>query len=446
MTLAMVSVGGGGSTQQVAKSEDADNWTLSTTPSAQYDSVTYAPPLDTFIAFAHLTDGLISFRRQNTTTTSITVPELNQWFGAAWSPSLAIYCAVAASGTHRVMTSPDSTTWTVRTAASASAWQAVEWSADLNLFVAVGTNVAMTSPDGIIWTSRTIGAFDWKSVVWCSGTMQKFVAVAGNRIATSTDGITWSDYNSSTISVNLVGSAAYSPSLDKVLVTIAAGSGGIATSSTGLTGSWTAVTNLFGLGAGILGACWSTALSLWVVVGSNVIGHSPDGTTWTQGTSPANTAWNRVTEGVLPPGQMGLEMQLALSEAPTLTREMTLGVVPVDVGITETLAHLNNLDTTPSRDILISWLRRDRISTGPLFVTDNVPMSEATEAYDVEILQSGSVVRTFSNLLTNSVLYTAAMQVADGWTQIPYQITVRVFQLSAVVGRGFGEGVTVDVQ
>lgn len=125
---------------------------------------------------------------------------------------------------------------------------------------------------------------------------------------------------------------------------------------------------------------------------------------------------------------------------------MTLAAT-MDLGVSQKVGNAAGFITAnPTRDIQISWLRRNRVDIGALFVTDNVPNSESQEKYDVELIQSGSVVRTFSGLTTNSVIYTAAMQVADGWTYPPSQLIVRVFQLSALAGRGFGSEVTVDVQ
>jgi hypothetical protein len=126
--------------------------------------------------------------------------------------------------------------------------------------------------------------------------------------------------------------------------------------------------------------------------------------------------------------------------------ELDLSPPAFDLGVSEVLGNNGFLTTAPTRDILISWLRRDRIDIGALFVTSNVPMSEAEEKYDVELLAAGSVVRTFTGVTTNSVLYTGAMQQADGWTYPPSQLIVKVYQISAVVGRGFGTEVIVDVE
>tara|TARA_R110000751_G_scaffold2080_1_gene11235 strand:- start:2262 stop:2720 length:459 start_codon:yes stop_codon:yes gene_type:complete len=93
------------------------------------------------------------------------------------------------------MTSPDGTTWTIRTSAADNSWVGISWNG--TVFAAVansGTgNRVMTSPDGTTWTSRTSAADnEWRSIAW-NGTV--FAAVAktgtGNRVMTSPDGITW---------------------------------------------------------------------------------------------------------------------------------------------------------------------------------------------------------------------------------------------------------------
>ena len=64
----------------------------------------------------------------------------------------------------------------------------------------------------------------------------------------------------------------------------------------------------------------------------------------------------------------------------------------------------------------------------------DVPLMETTEQYDVEIIYSGNVIRSWRvNVPTQ--LYTAAEQTAD-FGSIPSDFTVRIYQLSSLVGRG----------
>jgi hypothetical protein len=83
--------------------------------------------------------------------------------------------------------------------------------------------------------------------------------------------------------------------------------------------------------------------------------------------------------------------------------------------------------------ITISWIRRTRIEGDGWGV--EVPLGEDAEAYAVEIISSGSVVRRIGTA-TTSVLYATADEFADfGAPQSSLQ--VRVAQLSSTVGAGF---------
>lgn len=101
-----------------------------------------------------------------------------------------------------------------------------------------------------------------------------------------------------------------------------------------------------------------------------------------------------------------------------------------------------NLDRDGSAggDIELSWSRRTRLSEN--WLNDIVPIGEAYEAYDVEIWSSGftAVLRTIRTT-TPSATYTLAMQLEDGYTSGPVNVTV--YQISDVVGRGNGLQVSI---
>ena len=64
-----------------------------------------------------------------------------------------------------------------------------------------------------------------------------------------------------------------------------------------------------------------------------------------------------------------------------------------------------------------------------------VPLGEVDERYDVEVLNAdGDVVRT-ATVTAPAWTYSAAEQAAD-FGAPPAVVTVRVFQVSAVAGRG----------
>jgi len=91
-----------------------------------------------------------------------------------------------------------------------------------------------------------------------------------------------------------------------------------------------------------------------------------------------------------------------------------------------------------SNNLTINWTRRNRIS-GEWRDSVDVPMSEASEAYEVDIYSSSSytsVVRTITGLSSPTATYSAADQTSDGLTP-GNTVYFKVFQKSAIVGRGY---------
>ncbi len=94
--------------------------------------------------------------------------------------------------------------------------------------------------------------------------------------------------------------------------------------------------------------------------------------------------------------------------------------------------HLRGVRTGTS-DLTVTWVRRTRWAGDWLDGAD-VPLSEESESYEVDILDSGTVVRTLSSA-TPAVTYSAADQTTDfGAPQA--SVDVAVYQLSATMGRG----------
>ena len=96
-------------------------------------------------------------------------------------------------------------------------------------------------------------------------------------------------------------------------------------------------------------------------------------------------------------------------------------------------------------DISLSWVRRTRIGGELKDGIGTVPLGEASEAYEVDILDGpgGAVLRTLSSS-TPSVIYANADILADFGT-VPSTLTVVVHQLSAVAGRGFPRSDTLEI-
>jgi hypothetical protein len=87
-------------------------------------------------------------------------------------------------------------------------------------------------------------------------------------------------------------------------------------------------------------------------------------------------------------------------------------------------------------DLVISWKRRDRAPSAAHIALVETPMSETREAYDLEIYDGASVVRSFGGVTRHAQVYTAAQQAVDFPGGLPSPLTVAVYQLSSVVGRG----------
>ncbi|SNR45089.1 baseplate multidomain protein megatron [Puniceibacterium sediminis] len=95
-------------------------------------------------------------------------------------------------------------------------------------------------------------------------------------------------------------------------------------------------------------------------------------------------------------------------------------------------------------DLTIRWTRRSRALAADSWGAVEVPLIEEVEAYELEILDGATVKRMLTTGTTNAI-YTAAQQTADwGASLAPGDIlTIRIFQLSALIGRGAPKIVTL---
>jgi hypothetical protein len=90
--------------------------------------------------------------------------------------------------------------------------------------------------------------------------------------------------------------------------------------------------------------------------------------------------------------------------------------------------------------VTFSWHRRKR-GVMPASWDVDVPLGEESEAYELKILSGASVVRTLS-ASAPSALYASADEIADfGGAQSSFDI--RLYQMSAIVGRGFPAAATL---
>ena len=232
-----------------------------------------------------------------TWVTKTVSPTSLTWNAMCWSSELNLFVAVSGNGTtNSVITSPDGNTWTSQVTPGSS-YNYVCWSPELKMFCAVGSNTIMTSFDGITWYSQTVPeANAWSGVCW-SPQLGKFCAVATtgtNRVMTSTTGLSWG-----TVVVN-AGSwtrVTWSPTaggtgLFVAVSTVASDTNVVMYSTNGTSWSYSNTSPK----AILSNVCWSTKLNLFVTPGYNTSNAftSPDGNVWTTQTLLTSTLWQNV--------------------------------------------------------------------------------------------------------------------------------------------------------
>jgi hypothetical protein len=95
-----------------------------------------------------------------------------------------------------------------------------------------------------------------------------------------------------------------------------------------------------------------------------------------------------------------------------------------------------------SQNATLSWIRRTRIGGDWLNFVGTVPLSEDSEAYEIDIINGSTVVRTIAGLSSPAAPYSAADQTTD-FGSPQNAIDVKVYQISGEIGRGFAGRATV---
>jgi len=98
-------------------------------------------------------------------------------------------------------------------------------------------------------------------------------------------------------------------------------------------------------------------------------------------------------------------------------------------------APVHIIGSRSSGDLTISWKRRTRIG-GDWRDAVDIPLSEESERYEVEIMSGVTLKRTIIGLTSPTALYTSAQQVTD-FGSAQSSVVVNVYQLSVAVGRGY---------
>ncbi len=109
--------------------------------------------------------------------------------------------------------------------------------------------------------------------------------------------------------------------------------------------------------------------------------------------------------------------------------------------------------TLSGSDIELEWVRRTRVGGELRDLTGDVPLSEQSESYQIDIYNAGGTAIVRSVVVSYptspepdpSFLYTAAMITADGFGSTPTSLIVNIRQISTVIGVGLGNKKTLTV-
>lgn len=124
----------------------------------------------------------------------------------------------------------------------------------------------------------------------------------------------------------------------------------------------------------------------------------------------------------------------------TTVASKTLTLAPNDLKPAEPVLIKGSRDG--SNNLTIGWTRRTRYAGDWLNNTGLVPLNEVSEAYEIDILSGVTVLRTitwagaYDGNGNPTVPYSAANQTTDGLTP-GNPVSLKIYQLSGVVGRGF---------
>jgi|694.fasta_scaffold03561_2 hypothetical protein len=188
-----------GTNGKASISSDGISWaSYDTVMSPNVNSICWSPKLKIFVAAANVFSQLIYISTNGIIWNAITaMASATNWDSVVWSNDLNMFAVVAQSNStvNCIHTSTDGITWTVRTGALGTWTQII---AAKNRFIAISSSLLLISTDGINWTSSSLpSGHSWRSIAY-SDILDLFVIVANsgtNRIRTSSDLSTWTIRN-----------------------------------------------------------------------------------------------------------------------------------------------------------------------------------------------------------------------------------------------------------
>lgn len=137
--------------------------------------------------------------------------------------------------------------------------------------------------------------------------------------------------------------------------------------------------------------------------------------------------------------------QLRYFKAPSNGQGLNAAVaVPITIqGLS--LKPYSPIDLVATKDnvgnISLSWTRRDRKAGDPPFI-ENSPLSEAEEKWEIEILTTNNTPIRLLESDKPPLVYTAQNQITD-FSLIQSSLSVAIYQISAVLGRGYPLATTI---
>ena len=293
-------------------SSSSDNSSSTTTTSSDDDSTTSS---ELFVGVGN--SGTIVTSSGGSTLDTRTSGTTESLTGVTYGNG--IFVAVGGSGT--ILTSSDGITWTIRTSGIGETLRAVTYGN--GTFVAVGSYaVILSSTDGITWTNRSVTYDGNKTLDGITYGKGLFVTVGYRGVSwVSSDGITWTYVN--TRGSSGLGGMMFGVTYGNGLYIAVGESRVIITSDNGT--SWTqrkssesGSVSFFGVGYGN---------GLYNAVGSyGVIYGSSNGTTWTQKVSGSTASLNKIAYGNSTYVVVGSEIILTSSDGTSWTSYTTDGM------------------------------------------------------------------------------------------------------------------------